>query len=283
MNTGRLLSTIWREPLVQFLLIGGILVTLLGLARRAGGGDDYRIVVGAEQIQQLADQFSRTWMRPPTESELSGLIQSHVRDEVYYREGLAMGLDRNDPLIRRRMRQKLELLLDDMATVRIPSDQVMTAFMQANEEKFRQEPQVSFRHIYLNPDRRENLEAEAREVSAELRDGADPGVLGDPTMMGYEFTLAYQSVIARSFGDAFARQILELEPGTWSGLLYSGLGGHLVLVTDIVDGRMPELSEVRADVEQEWLALRRKELKDAAYDRLLEGYDVVIESKEGQE
>jgi len=270
------LKHVWREPLVHFLVLGTVLFLAFGLTQERGGKAPNRILVDASQVAQLAAQFSRTWLRPPTQAELTGLIESHVRDEVYYREALAMGLDQNDPLIRRRMRQKLEFILEDL-TAEEPRDEVLSAFLRQHPDGFQVEPQVSLRQLYLNPDRRRDLDGDATKMLQSLRAGAAPESVGDPTLIPYEFTLATQSEIARSFGEAFAQNVVELAPGAWNGPIHSGLGAHLVLVTERKEGRLPELSEVRSQVEREYLAQRRQELKDMAYRKLREGYEVIVE------
>ena len=272
----------WREPLLHFLVIGAALFLAFDLTQDPGSEATNRIVVDARQVEQLAAQFKRTWLRPPTERELAGLVESYVRDEVYYREALAMGLDQNDPQVRRRMRLKLEFILEDLTTEEPPGDEVLTAFLQQHPERFRIEPRLSFRQVYLSPDRRQDLAADAERMLADLRAGASPESLGDPTMLPYELIAESPSGIARTFGETFAQAVVALEPGAWSGPLASGLGAHLVLVTERRAGRLPELEDVRAEVQREYLAQRRQELKDAAYRKLREGYDVVVEPPEPQ-
>ena len=270
------MKLVWREPLVHFLALGAALFLVFGLTQETGGKGPKQILVDADQVEQLAAQFSRTWLRPPTEEELASLIESHVRDEVYYREALAMGLDQNDPMIRRRMRQKLEFLLEDL-TAEEPGDEVLATFLQEHRDEFQVEPRVSFRQLYLNPDRRRDLEGDAQMMLQRLRAGEAPESVGDPTLVQYELTLATQSEIARSFGEAFAQDVVALAPGAWTGPIHSGLGAHLVLVTERREGRLPELAEVRNRVAAEYLAQRRQELKDMAYRKLREGYEVIIE------
>jgi hypothetical protein len=189
-----------------------------------------------------------------------------------------MGLDRNDPTIRQRMRLKLEFLLEDLSTVAEPGDDVLTAYLQEHPDKFQMEARASFRQVYLNPTKRQNMEADATHMLARLKRGAAPESVGDSTLMQGEYRMATRSDIAGQFGEPFARQLVTLAPGTWTGPLYSGLGGHLVKVTERLEGRLPELAEVRSQVEREYLAQRRQELKDQAYAKLLERYEVVIEA-----
>jgi hypothetical protein len=266
-----------REPLVHFLLIGAGLFLLFNFTNGPAGDKSNRIVVTPGQVEQMTARFTRSRMRPPTKQEMTGLIEDHLRDEIYYREAIAMGLDKNDGLVRRRMRQKLEFILEDISAQADPTDEVLTDFMQKHMNRYRLETQISFQQVYLSPDRRKDMTGDTRKMLARLRAGTDPKTLGDPIMVGHEFYFAYESEIKRAFGEVFARQILKLEPGDWAGPVISGLGGHLVLVSERRDGRMPELAEVRTVVERDWLAQRRKELKDLTFRKLLEGYEVVME------
>ena len=274
------IQNLWREPLVHFLLIGAVLFILFDLTREESVDPANRILVSESQVEQLAAQFRRTWLRPPTQEELAGLIQSYVRDEIYYREALAMGLDRNDPQVRQRMRLKLEFLLEDLTAQQAPTDEVLDAYLQQNTEKFLIPPRLSFRQVFLSFDRGQALESDAEQLLVELRADAAAETLGDPTMLPYEQTAVSQRMIARTFGERFAQAVMELEPGSWQGPLLSGLGAHLVLVTERVEGRLPTLAEIRPEVEQEYLAERRRELKERAYRKLREGYEVFIEQQE---
>ena len=267
----------WREPLVHFLAIGALLFLAFDLSRDENSNAPNRILVDRNQVQQLAAQFQRTWLRPPTEQELAGLVEAHVRDEVYYREALAMGLDQNDRQVRRLMRLKLEFILEDLSAETPPDDEVLAAFLRENADRFEISPQVWFRHVYLNPDKRQDLAGDARNLLEELVSGVDPETLGDPNMLPMEFPAAYRSEIARIFGAGFADQVVELDAGAWNGPIYSGLGAHLVLVSERRESRLPELSEIRDQVEREYLAQRRQVLKDQAYQRLREGYEIVVE------
>lgn len=265
-----------REPLLHFLLVGALLFLVFGLSRGPQTELANRIVVDAGQVEQLASQFQRTWMRPPTPRELEGLVESLVRDEVYYREALALGLDKDDPVMRRRMRQKLEFLFEDL-TAETPTEEQLSAYLEEQAEYFRIEPRVSFQQLYLNPDRRADPEADARRLLPSLEAGADPTALGDSSLLPFEMTLASTREIARSFGQDFAAELSRIQPGGWQGPVFSGLGAHVVRVTGREEGRLPELLEVRPVVEREWLARRRQELKDLTYSRLLDGYEVIVE------
>jgi len=273
---------VWREPLVHFLLIGAALFVFYDQTREQGNEAPNRIVMSSGQVEQLAANFKRTWMRPATDAELTALIENYVRDEVFYREALAMGLDQSDPVVRQRMRSKLEFILEDLSSTEV-ADEVLLAYLQEHPDKFRTQPQASFQQVYLSPDRRTDLVAEAETVLASLNGGAAPESLGDPTLVPYAFTLATQAEIVRSLGERFGREVVELAPSDdWVGPVFSAYGGHLLKVSERVDARLPDLSEIRALVEREYLVERRNEIKDLAYAKLREGYDVTIEADESQ-
>jgi len=271
------MKKLFREPIVFFILVGGLFYILNIWLTKKSIPEEKKIEISLSQVQQLSAQFSKTWMRQATDEELQALIQDHIRDEVYYREAIAMGLDNNDAVIRRRMRQKLEMLLNDMAAARVPSDQVLTNYMNENAEKFSKDPIITFQQIYLNPDKRPDVSADAVAILNQLKSGENSDSLGDPTMLGYAFSEYTQSAIARQFGGEFAQQIIKLKPGDWQGPIYSGMGVHIVKIDVFTPGEMPKLSEIRDKVEREWMAETTKELKDEAFDELLKSYEIVFE------
>ncbi len=274
-------GAIVREPLVHFLVLGGLLFLLFGLTQGPDRDNGRQIRVSAAQLEQLAAQFSRTWMRPPTEEEFAGLIERHIRGEVFYREALAMGLDQDDPYVRNRLGQKLEFLLDDLSAETAPGDDMLTQYLEEHPERFQEPARATFRQVYLNPDRHPQLEAEAAGLLERLRAGADPAGVGDVTLLEHAFDDASRPEIARQFGAAFADSVLEVEQGQWLGPIRSGLGAHLVLVTDRQPARLPTLAEVRPQVLREWQDARRREQKEQAYARLRERYQISVEPAEG--
>jgi hypothetical protein len=270
-----------REPLVHFLLLGAVLFGVFALvgdrtSERAG-----HIVVTPGHLEHLMVSFTRTWQRPPTAQELAGLIDDYIREEVLYREAVAMGLDRDDTIVRRRLRQKLEFLTEETAEMAAPSDEELQTFLQQHLDAFRIEPRLAFQHVYLSRDRRgDAAHAEAQQLLLQLTGGeaaVHPTALGDPFLLPPAFALVSRSEIARLFGDAFATQLQHLELGRWTGPIESAYGVHLVFVRERVDGRIPALAEVREAVQREWLAARRKEVHEQFYQRLRARYTVSVE------
>ena len=274
-----------REPLVHFLLIGAGLFLLFGwrggpasLPAGQPGVQSAKIVVTQSEIDQMAGVFTRTWQRPPTEMEMKGLIDSFVRDEIFYREAIAAGLDRDDGVIRRRLRQKMEFIFEDITAQTEPTDEELLVYMKKHADSYLVDPQIAFRHVYVNVDKRgNNAEAAARQILAQLNEGIDPDTVGDPILLDPEISLSPLWDIKKQFGEEFSRNLLGLKSGKWEGPIRSGFGLHLVKVTKRVGGRLPELKEVREIVKRNLVFERQKELKDAAYAKLRGRYDVVFE------
>ena len=270
-----------QEPLVHFLLIGAVLFLVFELRQEEASAAPNQILVDAGQVEQLAARFKRTRLRAPTDIELAALIEGHVREEVYYRQALAMGLDQNDPVLRQRMRQKLEFLLEDLAAEAVPGDEQLTRFMQSHPDRFREEPRLSFTQVYLNPENHSDIAGDAMKVLTRLNNGAPPEMEGDRSLVAQKYQLATRHEITRVFGDSFAQQMVLLEPGGWTGPVYSGYGGHLVRVSAKQAARFPDLPEIRDQVERDYMTERRQELKDITYRKLREGYEIIIEKSAG--
>jgi hypothetical protein len=270
-----------KDPLLHFLLIGALLFLVFELIKSPAGIQENNIVITSGDIEALQANFARTWQRPPTEKEISGLIEERVRDEIAYREAVAMGLDQGDSVIRRRLRMKMELIVEDVAGLSPPTDDDLETYLAENRESFRQQPQVSFMHVYLNSDKRGvGVQDDAREILTKLSAAgldADPESFSDPNMLPKELPLYYINDIGRLFGVDFSRQLLEVKPGAWTGPVWSSYGLHLVYVRERIEGRDPGLDEVRKEVEREWSAKRRREFKEETYNKLRERYTVTIE------
>lgn len=279
------LRSVLREPLFHFLLIGAALFVVFHWSGGDSGPTSHRIVITSGQINHLTAGFAKTWQRPPTDVELKGLIDEWVREEIATREAMTAGLDRDDTIIRRRLRQKLEFVVEDAAAAGAPSEQELQAWLAAHADDFRIEPQVAFRQVYVSRQKRgAAAEADARAILARLNNGgADVAIegVGDTLMLPQEVELVSRREIARAFGPGFAEKIGAVTPGKWTGPVESGFGLHLVLVREHVEGVLPELAKVRPAVEREFMADRRKRQLAATYERLLEKYKVVIEQPEG--
>jgi hypothetical protein len=271
-----------REPLIHFLVLGAGIFILFGAVGDVRDEKSDRIVVSAGKIENLAKLWRRTWQRPPTAEELDGLIVDHVKEEVFYREARVLGLDLDDTIIRRRLRQKMEFLVEDVAAAAEPTEAELQAFLEKNPDAFRVPPLVTFSHIFLNQDRRgEAAHRDAERLLGELGKGngrIDPAALGDPFLLPHDFKVLPENEVVKLFGQEFAARLLELKPGQWTGPVESGYGVHLVFIRERTEPQTGELAEVRDAVSREWREARRREANATFYQRLRERYTVIVES-----
>ncbi len=265
-----------REPLVHFLGLGALLFLLYGWLQGGVLNAPDEIVVSRGQLQSLKAQFERAWQRPPTSQELQGLVDSWVREEIFYREGLAAGLDRDDPIVRRRVGQKVEFMIDATPTA-APSDGELQAWLDANPDKYAVEARYSLRQVYFNPERHgTKLEAVVAAAQRALAAGARD--VGDSTLLPAALTDAAAFEIEGQFGAEFAESLKTMPIGGWQGPVRSAYGVHLVELGSRTAGRPATLDEVRAAVERDLLQARSSAAKEAVYEKLLSKYKIRIES-----
>jgi hypothetical protein len=269
-----------REPLFQFVVLGAALFGLFHLVGKTKTDAPERIVVSSARIENLADGFARTWRRPPGREELQGLIDDYIRDEVFYREGRAAGLDRDDVIIRRRVRQKMEFFAED-ASVPEPSEAELAAYLAANPERFKTEDRLTFHQVFLSATRRgAAIDRDSQQVSNALAvadTAVDTTAIGDSFLLGEEFQTVSLSELAGIFGDVFAKRMSVMEQGRWQGPIPSSFGQHFVYISERIPGSLPALDAVRDAVRREWSNARRLEAEQKLYSSLRERYGIVVE------
>jgi PPIC-type PPIASE domain len=275
-------SALLREPLLQFIVLGAALFGLFHLVDKEKAEAPARIVISSARIANLADGFARTWRRPPGKEELQGLVDDYIRDEVFYREGRAAGLDRDDVIIRRRVRQKMVFLAEDISAPE-PSEEQLVAYLRANPERFRTEDRLTFQQVFLSAARRGRaIDDDSKQVANALdraEAAVDKTALGDPFLLGEEFQAVSQSEVASLFGESFAKRISAMEQGRWQGPISSSFGQHFVHIGERISGILPPLDAVRAAVRREWSNARRLEAEQKLYGSLRERYEIVVETQ----
>ena len=273
-----------REPLLHFLLLGAVIFATFSLLSRHKVDKPGEIVVTQGTLENLVTGFTRTWQRPPTQEELRGLTTDYVREEVAYRRAVAMGLDRDDTIVRRRLRQKLEFLSDDLSNRVMPTDADLQDFLQSHVDNFKTETTFTFRQIYLNPQlHRNNLHRNEARLLADLQRAgqqSDLTSLGDPFLLPQSFQDISLSELKNFFGEQFATELSAVAPGKWQAGVASGYGAHLVYVIQRNEGRLPSLTEIHDEVRRQWLDAKRAEATDKLYQTLLKGYTIRIEPPE---
>ena len=243
------------------------------------GGDS--IVITQAAIAEMTRQQATLAGRPVTKDELAALIESRIRDEVFYREGLTMGLDRNDLVIERRVRQKYELIAEEEDSVE-PSDADLEAYLRAQPERFRQPPDVSFAQIIIPAEGPGTMSAERLALLRKrLEAGADPLSIGQPTQLPLRVDDTPLDLVARAFGGPFAESLLAIPVGSWQGPVASGYGAHFVRLDRRTLKPTPRLQDVRSEVQREWENARRERTRAERFAQLRKQYRIVVETPAG--
>ncbi|HXX19304.1 MAG TPA: peptidylprolyl isomerase [Candidatus Acidoferrum sp.] len=273
-----------REPLIQFLLAGALILTTTGFLNHLKAyRDQHHIVVSSAEIQQLQEVWAQQWGRPPDGKEMSNLIKEYIREEVLYREALASGLDKNDTIVRRRLVEKMEFLSQEGAASSEPSEADLDQFFQSNGQKYLSPAQASFLQIYFSASKRgASVEADAARVLAGLRVGnisvAQAMAQGDPFIAQSEYPLQTEDEIKDTFGNEFASHVIVQQPGAWEGPYKSSYGFHLVRVLQYAPARLPPLAEVRQQVTNDLKTHLLQKASDSYYNELAQRYRVDVEN-----
>ena len=267
-----------REPLVHFLVLGlALFAGYRWLAGDDGGGRT--IVVDDARVAFIRAQFRTTWNREPTDAELRGLVDGAVREEMFYREGKALGLDRDDPVIMRRVRQKYEVLAEEMTAPEAPTDADLGQWLADHPEDYARPAVLTFTQILVAAeDAAVDAGAAADAARRALARGADPGTLGLRTMLPPHENAVGLDRVARDYGQAFADALAAAPVEEWYGPVRSAYGAHLVRIGSRVAGRKPSLDEVRPQVMRDWEGARRERAIEGKLAELRKKYDVVIEA-----
>jgi hypothetical protein len=279
------LRRISREPLVHFLLLGMALFAVYGYLHRGRGGveSSRQIALTLDDLRQLDMYFESQWQRPPTAGEFNSLIEDKIQEEILYREGLAMGLDKDDTIVRRRMAQKVQFLAEDVAAAREPTTAELKAWYYSgkNSEKFALPGRITFKHVYFSPDSRgprahdDAADALAKRAG-EPEDSKAAPLHGDRFMFQDYYADRSSEQLAKDFGPRFAQAILRVKPGSWQGPIESGYGWHLVYVESITPGRIPAFEEAESDVKTAWLADQKTQAWHKAYQDMRGRYTVLL-------
>ncbi len=274
-----------REPLVHFVVLGALLFGAHAWLNRGVSAkqenEAVTVRITANEVAWLADTWVRQRQRPPTQEELSILVRESLREELLAREARAMGLDENDLIVRRRLAQKLEFLVQDTSRLAEPTDEDLRRIYEAYAHRFQTRPKVSFTQIYFSRDRRKDAAADAKATLAELSGSprnSRPYEMGDP-LLDADMLDADAQAVSGQFGKEFARAVFALPPGSWHGPMESGYGLHLVRVSKAEPGKRRELGEVKAQVLDLWRDQKQREENEKYFTTLLKKYVVVVDEK----
>jgi hypothetical protein len=277
---GRLL----REPLLQFLLFGLLLFAGYHLLNRntdecePPGG---RIELTTDDLRQIRIAWLAQGRSALTPEQMQSLVDAKVREEILYREALALGLDKGDTIVKRRMAQKMEFLFEDVAALREPTADELKAWFGKNSERFMLPARATFRHLYFSPDRRgpharEDAAQGLEKVAGKPADSPEVTALADRFMFQDYYADRSFEDVAKTFGPPFARALFQVTPGAWAGPIESGYGWHLVWVESMTPARVPVFDEVEQDVKTGWIEDQRAEIRQRAFEAMRARYQVVL-------
>jgi hypothetical protein len=267
------------EPMLHFLLIGIALFAAYQWMSPVDS-DGRRIVITQGVVDDLVSQHVAARGREPSATELNHLIESYVRDEVLYREGVKLGLDRDDIVVKRRVRQKIELIEEEHGSTGTPTDADLSAYLAANPTRFVQPAILTFEQVFLGQPTASPGVVHAVAVAHQaLRNGADPAELGTPTLLPHQVTRTPADLVARDFGASFAAVLERVPVGEWVGPVDSSFGAHYVRVSDRTPAVAPQLAAVRDHLVREWENERRQRARNDAYTKMRGEYQVRIEAK----
>ncbi len=277
---------IFRQPIVHIVALGALAWLVYILAFGGQESSDYVITVTEGDVEQIMTRFQMMFKRAPTKQELASMIENNVREEIFYREAMLLGLEKDDMIIRRRLAQKMDFLSSDLASLAEPSEQAIVDYYESKREDYREPPFVTFSHIYFNIDRRGVLEArdEALRVRESLNgpgeQDADPRQYGDAFVLQYRYQEYTPLDVEKTFGEReFSDSLFTFEPGIWHGPVVSSYGLHLVYVHSREESRMPGLDEVRKDVLNDLKSDIRKQVNDIFYAGLRSNYEIRIDEE----
>ena len=263
-----------REPLFHFMLLGAMLFAISQWVQPARGpaASSLQIQLSLDQLSQIALVFQSQFGREPTDEEFRHLIELKVQEEILYREALALGLDKDDSIVKRRMAQKMQFLAEDVAASREPTSTELKSWFQENGEKFAMPGRISFRHLYFSPDRRgkQTRADAARALARQETRSADRFMFAD------HYRDRTPEDLSKEFGPQFVQALQKLPTGSWQGPVESGYGWHLVYVDTLVPGRVPAFEEVEGEVKTAWLGEQKKLAWEKAYRDMRARYTVML-------
>ncbi len=272
-----------REPLLHFLLIGIAVFAVYGYTHRGRGGfeSSRQIALSLDDLRLMETYFESQWHRQPTPAEFQAMVEDKVKEEVLYREGIAMGLDKDDTIVKRRMAQKVQFLAEDVAAAHEPSAEELKAWFEKNKDKFALPSRYSFRHLYFSPDKRgKNAQDDAAKTLAKIAGQPENSKLAVSLSDSFMFQDYYDdrapSAIAKEFGPQFAVALEKVKPGSWQGPIESGYGWHLVFVDTVIPGHIPALEEIESDVKTTWLGEQKTTAWQKAYTEMRAKYVVLL-------
>lgn len=275
--------TLAREPLLHFLVIGAVLFLVFAQTNNTNAKNNNNIIITQTDLDLLASIWVKSAGRSPTEQEREQQLKRYIREQILYREAVAMGLDKNDVVIRQRLAKRMEYLFNDLSFIPEPTEEELVSFLKTHAEEFLQPATISFKHIFFDPNQRgQNTSKDAAEALTQLKastEEVDTINLGDRLLLPYAFSDERENRLASMFGDAFSNQTFTLPIKSWQGPITSSYGSHLVYINARTEEQLPPLIEIRERVTKQWRSEKQKNANELFYQSLHQHYKIVIDSE----
>jgi hypothetical protein len=277
------MKKILKSPFVYFFVLGFVVFGLHSFLNRAkqDDKDPFTVEITSADIEWIRSSWEARMKRQPMQHELQGLIDRYIRDEILYREALAMDLDDRDLVIQRRLVQKLTFVFEDLAETMEPTDEELKKYMRKNQERYSIPEMMSFTQVYFNPNKRKDAMKEAKIVLARLKQaerGPEEAIsFGDAIMIESSFRQKSPDEVARILGREFVDELFSIDEKGWQGPIGSTFGLHLVYISDRIASRMPEFENIRKNVQYDFMYDRKKEVIDGAYNAVKSRYTILVE------
>ena len=275
------LYSLLREPLLHFLVIGAGLFFLFSQIADPQVETDHRITITQANLDRLATTWLKRVGRPPSAQEREQQLEHYIREQVLYREAMAMGLDQNDVIVRRRLAQKMEYLFNDLSFIPEPTETELVTFLSEHASKFTLPATITFSQIFLDPgERDQEINNDAEQLLEQLKETTsevDTINLGDRSLLPYEFTKERENEITSMFGAAFTNQAFALPVNSWQGPITSEYGVHLIYINSYTEARLPPLAEIRERVASEWRSTKQHEANEIFYQSLYQRYEIILD------
>ena len=275
------LYSLLREPLLHFLVIGAGLFFLFSQINNPQVETDHRITITQANLDRLATTWLKRMGRPPSAQEREQQLEHYIREQVLYREAMAMGLDQNDVIVRRRLAQKMEYLFNDLSFIPEPTETELVTFLSEHASKFTLPATITFSQIFLDPgERDQEINNDAEQLLEQLKETTsevDTINLGDRSLLPYEFTKERENEITSMFGAAFTNQAFALPVNSWQGPITSEYGVHLIYINSYTEARLPPLAEIRERVASEWRSTKQHEANEIFYQSLYQRYEIILD------
>jgi len=273
--TGSLFQKTLKDPLFHFLILGGLLFGVVSIWGTGSKPQDEIVITQAGQ-QHLADLFTLTWQRKPSTTELENLVEEHIKEEVYYREALALGLDDNDTIVRRRLRQKLEFMQEDLSGLQELAEDELRAYFASRKDQYRTDRILSFKQVLISPKKLDANRVAKLQIEEKLVSGVAPESLSRSSLLPVSINLETEKSIISTFGSDFMEQISAMEIRKWAGPIYSGFGTHFINISLDQPAKPLTFEQARSKVGIDLIQSQREAAAANYYINLRSQYRITI-------